>query len=107
MSAYTVIYSSEALDDLRKIYLHIAFALKAAETARKQVNRIRQRIRALDEFPLRYPLVEWEPWHGMGVHKLPVDHFVVYYAVHEDEKMVAVVRIFYGGRDVERIVDEM
>lgn len=57
---YSVIYSPQALDDLREIYLYIAFALKVPDTAKKQVNRIRKEIHSLDFMPSRYSLVDWE-----------------------------------------------
>ena len=40
----------------------------------------------------------------MGMHRVPVDNFVVYYAVNDGSRTVTVIRIFYGGRDVEGIV---
>lgn len=40
----------------------------------------------------------------MQMHKLSVDNYVVYYMVDAEEHTVTVVRIFYGGRDVEGIV---
>lgn len=36
---YSVVYSPEAIDDLREIYSYIAFTLMVPETAQKQVNR--------------------------------------------------------------------
>ena len=103
--AYSVIYSPEALNDLRGIYSYIAFSLKVPGTAEKQVNRIRKELRSLSSMPQRYAPVDWEPWHSMGMHKLPVDNFVVYYLADADTKSVTVVRIFYGGRDVESIIN--
>lgn len=44
---YSIIYSSEAKDDLREIYSYIAYDLQAPETAEGQVNRIRKEIRSL------------------------------------------------------------
>jgi plasmid stabilization system protein ParE len=38
---YKVIYSPEALDDIRKIYSYIAFKLLVPDTALNQVNRLR------------------------------------------------------------------
>lgn len=52
-----------------------------------------------------YAMVEWEPWHSMGMHQLPVNSFIVYYLVDEAEEKVTVVRIFYGGRDIEGIIN--
>lgn len=103
--SYSVVYSPEAMDDLSEIYSYIAFTLLVPETAEKQVNRIRKEVRSLDFMPSRYSLVDWEPWKSMGMHKVPVDNFVVYYTVNEDSRTVTVIRIFYGGRDVANIVN--
>ena len=55
----------------------------------------------MDFMPARYALVEWEPWHSMKMHQLPVDNYIVYYLVDDKERAVTVARIFYGGRDIE------
>lgn len=102
---YSVIYSPEAKDDLREIYAYIAFDLRAPDTAESQVNRIRKEVRSLDFMPSRYAIVDWEPWRGMGMHRVPVDNFIIYYVVNNDSRTVTVIRIFYGGRDVEGIVN--
>lgn len=39
----------------------------------------------------------------MGMHKVPVDNFVVFYTVDSDSMTVTVIRIVYGGRDIESI----
>ena len=41
----------------------------------------------------------------MGMHQLLVNNFIVYYLVDDEAETVTVVRIFYGGRDIERIVN--
>lgn len=102
---YSVVYSPEAMDDLREIYSYIAFTLLVPETAEKQVNRIRKEVRSLDFMPSRYSRVDWEPWESMGMHKVPVDNFVIYYTVNDDSRTATVIRIFYGGRDVVNIVN--
>ena len=38
---YSIIYSPESLDDLRSIYSYIAFSLKSPDTAKNQIDRIR------------------------------------------------------------------
>ena len=102
---YAVNYSKEALDDLRAIYAYIANALLVPATAAAQVERIRKEVRSLNFMPARYTLVEWEPWHSMGMHQLPVDNYVAYYLVDDAAKTVTVARIFYGGRDIEGIIN--
>lgn len=103
--AYSIVYSPEAMDDLREIYSYIAFTLMVPKAAEKQVNCIRKGIRSLDFMPSRYSFVDWEPWKSMGMHKVPIDNFVVYYAVNDGSFTVTVIRIFYSGRDVANIVN--
>ena len=102
--SYKVIYSPEALDDIRNIYSYIAFDLKVPDTAQIQVDRIRKEIRSLDFMPVRYAIVDWEPWKSAEMHKVPVDNFVVYYIVSTNSLTVTIIRIFYGGQDAESIV---
>lgn len=101
MNLYRVEYSQEALVDIKSIYTYISQILHAPLTARRQVNRIRKEIRDLEAFPTRYVLVEWEPWASMKMHRLPIDNYVVFYLVDEQVMAVKIVRIVYGGRNLE------
>lgn len=101
--SYSVVYSPEALNDLKDIYAYIAQELLVPDTALNQVNRIRKEIRSLDFMPSRYALVDWEPWKSMGMHKVPVDNFAVFYTVDSNSMTVVIIRIVYGSRDIESI----
>ena len=104
---YEVFYSPEALNDLKRIYSYIAYELLVPDTALNQVNRIRKKIRSLDFMPTRYPIVEWEPWKSMQMHKVPVDNYIVFYLVDSDKKTVTIVRVFYGGQDIEGTINSV
>lgn len=54
--------------------------------------------------PLRYPIVDWEPWKSIEMHKLPIDNFIVFYIVSNEKHLVTIVRILYGGRDIKNSV---
>jgi|GEM_PF-5296712 hypothetical protein len=41
----------------------------------------------------------------MKMHQLPVNNLIVYYHVDDEERAVTVARIFYGGRDIEGIIN--
>lgn len=97
-------YSPAARDDLREIYTYIAFQLKVRQTASNQVSRIGKEIRTLDRVPERFPLVDWEPWLSMAMRKVSVGNYVVFYRVDKEAQTVTVIRIFYGGRNIEGIV---
>ena len=104
ISRFNVIYSPEAKNDLRSIASYILFELKAPQAAQNVTTRIRNEIRSLEEMPERYPIVEWEPWASMRMNKVPVGKYVVFYTVDSDSSVVSIIRIFYGGRNIEGII---
>lgn len=53
MSNFYVCYSDEAKDDLRNIFMYIAYNLGSRDNAEGQVNRIREAIKKLDKFPIK------------------------------------------------------
>ena len=104
--AFFVEYSPEALHDLKAIYTYIAFHLRERSIAERQVGRIRREIQALKTMPERYSSVDWEPWDTIGMHKMAVGNYVVFYLVEQSQQVVKIVRIFYGGRDIRSIIAE-
>ncbi|AGL03647.1 type II toxin-antitoxin system RelE/ParE family toxin [Desulfoscipio gibsoniae] len=98
--SYRIIYTEEAEQDLINVYRYIAMDLLVPEIAKKQIDRIMNAIKGLDEMPLRHKLYQDEPWHSKGLRVLPVDNYLVFYIVIEEE-IVAIVRIMYGGRNIE------
>lgn len=99
--SYDVIYSSTARDDLINIYSYIAYDLEVPHTAEKVVNKIRSTIRSLESMPGRFPVVEWEPWKSRKVHHVPVGNFLVFYGASKESYTVTILRIVYGGRDID------
>ena len=86
--------------DLRNIFLYIAVDLSAPENAEKQINRLLDAVLSLDELPERYRRYETEPWHSLGMRVLPIDNFVILYIPYLEEKVVRIVTVMYGGRDI-------
>lgn len=86
--------------DLRNIFLYIASDLSSPENAEKQINRLWNAIFSLDELPERYRCYEDEPWYSRGMRVLPIDNFVILYIPYLEEKIVRIVTIMYGGRDI-------
>ena len=98
---YKVIYSPLALEDLRSIYLYISETLKAKVAATTQVNAIRKAVRLLQTLPERFVMVDDEDLKRLKMHKMPVKNYVVFYLVDKEKSIVNIVRIFYGGRDID------
>ena len=103
---YSICYSDEAMDDLRSIFIHIAYDLQSRDNAEGQINRIRTAIKGLNKFPKANPLMPYEPWKSIGMHRLDVDNYAVLYLVDDDHMRVEIVRIPYGAMDINRILEE-
>lgn len=42
----------------------------------------------------------------MGLRKMTVNNFVVFYLVEKEKRTVTVVRILYGGMDIDAVFQE-
>lgn len=105
MSNYYICYSDEAKEDLRNIFMYIAYELGSRDTAERQVNRIRDAIKKLEKFPKRNPSVPYEPWASLGMRRLNVDNYVVFYLVDDSNERIEIVRIPYGTMDLNKFFD--
>ena len=106
MSDFYVCYSDEAKDDLRNIFVYIAYNLGSRDNAEGQINRIRGAIKKLNRFPKKNPLVPYEPWSSLGMRRMNVDNYAVLYLVDEDRERVEIVRIPFGAMDLEKFFEE-
>ena len=78
------------------------FELQAPENAAGQVRRLEEQIISLETMPERYRRYETEPWKSRGLRILPVDNYVVLYIPDEDRKTVEILRVMYGGRNIDK-----
>ena len=93
--SYTVTISSQADNDIRVIYEYIAFTLMSPENADAQISRFQNRIESLDNMPKRFPI------YKNIIRYMPVDNYLVFYSVDENQKTVSILRVMYGKRDVK------
>ncbi len=103
MRTYVVMYSPEARLDIKDIYAYIAYKLQEKIVAEKQVRRIRNAIKDLDYFPLKYEVFKGRSNDDRNIHKMPVDNYTVFYSVDESMGSVIILRIVYGGIDLNNM----
>ena len=101
---FSVHISKQAADDLRGIFEYIAFSLHSAEAAELQLMRLETGIKSLSSFPQRFKLYEKEPWKGRGLRMMLVNHYLVYYICNSEQKNVHIIRVIYGGRDMDGLL---
>ncbi len=80
---YKVKITSYAIEQMQEIIAYISKVLRASDTARKWLAKLKREISKLDTMPNRFPLVDEEPWRKRDIHKMLVDNFIVYYWIDD------------------------
>ncbi len=101
---FTVLISERAENDLKDIYRYITYSLRAEENAIGQFKRLEKSIKGLIEFPLRFKGYKSDRYLSRNLRVMPVDNYLVFYTVDNDSKVVNVVRILYGARDIGKFI---
>lgn len=103
---YAVNISNQADGDLRSLFEYIAFELQSPENAINQLDRIESAITSLSAYSERHVNYPYEPWRSRGLRVMPVDNYLVFYIPDHLAMTVSIVRVLYGGRDIQRILRE-
>ncbi len=104
MKSYKVLMTQPATGDLLATARYIAKELKEPAAAKKMVAKLREAVMSLSDMPTRHALVTDERLALLGIRKLPVDNYIVFYVISEADMVVTVVRILYGRRDWEQLL---
>lgn len=100
--SYQVVLTAQAKTDLKEIYQYIAVDLQSVQNAIGQLSRLEKEILSLDEMPERYRVYDSEKWQGRNLRVMPVDNYLVFYIPSKENYTVSIIRVMYGGRDIER-----
>lgn len=106
MNRFEVSISEQAEQDLRGIFEYIAFELLAPENADSQLTRIEIAIEKLNSFPEKHRRYEKEPWKSRNLRIMPVDNYCVFYIPDKETMTITVIRVIYGGRDIEKQLND-
>ena len=96
---YSVKLTANAVAQLSESMAYISKVLLAPDTAISWADHLKKAISGLDTLPLRFPLIDVEPWSSKGIRKMPVKNYIVYYLVDETDKTVWVTAVVYSRRD--------
>ena len=103
---YKIEITEKAKIDLRGIYEYIAYNLLSPVNANNLLSRLESSIMSLDSMPLRFRLYDKEPWKSRGLRIMSVDNFVIFYIADKESTTVTIIRVMYGGRDIEKRLSE-
>ncbi|MDO4380485.1 MAG: type II toxin-antitoxin system RelE/ParE family toxin [Clostridia bacterium] len=107
MADYTVKITPQAKEQMSENFRYIGKSLSEPETALKLLSKIKEAVFSLETMPNRVALTEEEPWHSRGIHKMPVQNFIVYFVTDEGRKEVHVIAVIYGKRNQYEVLKEI
>ena len=99
---YSIVLTETAQADLSAIFRYIAVDLQSVQNANAQLSRIEKAIASLNQMPERYRVYDRKNWRERNLRIMPVDNYLVFYVPRHDDTTVTVMRIMYGGRDIDR-----
>ncbi len=102
MRQYAIIITPAAENDLQEAFSYIAAELLEPQTAVNLCDRIEQEILKLCIMPNRHAPYKKKPWSSRGVRFFPVGNFLIFYITRDSDCTVHVLRVMYGGRNVEK-----
>ncbi|WP_253254015.1 type II toxin-antitoxin system RelE/ParE family toxin [Gardnerella vaginalis] len=80
MSSFDILVTQDAENDLKNIRDYIASNI-SKKTSARIINIIKFNIERLSLFPQFAPVVKYEPWNSLGVRRIVVKNFLIYYRV--------------------------
>ena len=96
---YKVLLTRHCEEALQDTAYRIAVNLSAPDEALGWAVKMREAIKELAWFPSKVQLTPDEPWHSLGIHRLPVGKYYIYFLILEDKKEVRVTDVVFQGMD--------
>lgn len=104
---YSYRFTEKAEQDFDEILRYISVDLANPTAAQNLGRKMFEQIDMVRAFPNSGAPVDNEFLSDKSVRKLSVDNYIIYYKAHYDEKMIFVIRIVYGKRNLDEILKSM
>ena len=101
---YSYRFTEKAVQDLDEILRYISVELANHIAAQKFGRKIFEKIDIIRTFPKLGAPVDNDFLSDKTLRKLPVDNYFIFYKLHYDERIVSIVRIIYGKRNIDEIL---
>ena len=102
-SKYALKITPQAERDLDEIFTYIAYELCNGVAALKLIDKIIDTLIGLEDMPRRCQESDIPELKRDGYRKCVIEKYVALYTVDDENKIVMVVKVFYGMRDYKNI----
>ena len=96
---YRVIITPTAYKEIAKIYDYITDDLYAENAAKRLMNKVEQEIQKLKDSPKIYAKIEKIDELKRVYRRIVVNNYVILYTIDEDNEVVFVSHMYYGGKN--------
>lgn len=104
---YSYRFTEKAEQDFDEILRYISLDLANPAAAQNLGRKMFEQIDMVRAFPDSGAPVDNEFLSDKTVRKLSVDNYIIYYKAHYEEKIISVIRIVYGKRNLDEILKTM
>jgi len=101
---YSYKFAPKAQNDLNEVLLYIEQELSNSKAAKDLADELFVKIDNIREFPLSGRVVDNEFFIDQTLRKFIVGKYIVFYKVNQEAKTIIIVRIVYGGRNIDEIL---
>ena len=102
--AYQIVRTAKADEQLRDIVLYRAEVAGNAEAALEFLDRLKQKIDRLEDFPESGSLPRYGALRARGYRVLIAEKHLVFYKVDEERRIVTIYAIVDGRRDYLNLI---
>ena len=105
MEKYEIRIVESAEQDLNQIFGYIADTLHEPEAAARLMLSFRDAFDSLLQLPFRQHLIQEEPYAALGVRRIFVGNYIVFYSVTEGNPTVSILRVLYKRREWQTLLE--
>ena len=89
---------------MRGILNYITDIIKQPETAAHIFSSTEEKVKSLNRMPTRHSVVRDEPYATLGVRMMPVENYIAFFVIDEENAEVHVLRILYKKREWQNLL---
>ena len=105
LEKYDVRIVHAAEQDLNQIFGYIADVLHEPDAAARLLLSFREAIDSLHMLPFRQRPLKEEPYSALGVRRLFVGNYIIFYSAVEDNTTVQILRVLYKRREWQALLE--
>ena len=105
MEKYEIQIVDAAEQDLNQIFGYIADTLHEPEAAARLLLSFRDAIDSLRQLPFRQRPLQEEPYAALGLRRLFVGNYIVFYSAIEGDTTIQILRVLYKRREWQTLLE--